>query len=167
MKERNFYRLIIVVLIALNVGVIITTVMSRNQREDRPPFSQREIREGRQFLSDKLNLSQNQEKYLSDLRNEHFSQIRQLKQEILRDKINLYIHLGQDASQDSVDFLADQIAAKEKAIELATYQHFKHLRDTLEYEQRQEFDSLIIKIISRGMRHPGFEHRKRRGRPSN
>jgi len=89
------------------------------------------------------------EKYQSQ-RKEHLEKVRHLFDDLRKSKENLYDLLYLPQVPDSViNNAANQIAEKQKNLDMEMFSHFKMYRRICDSNQLQKFDTTIKKVITR------------------
>ena len=125
-------------------------------------------KDGKMFFEEELKLTKEQTEQFQKLRDEHFIKINTIQEDMHKLKDDMY-NLLISKNPDSVKAaeIAGKISDKQKDLELATYSHFKKLRDLCTDEQKAKFDILIKEILNKmgpmkkdmpgpGEHHPGY-----------
>jgi len=145
MNNTRTYKIIIMLLVALNLGTLAFMWFNRPGRERQ----ERRQGEAASFLIKELGLSVEQQKEYGRLRQEHRSMLDQLNE---RDKVlhNRFFALLTLEKPDTVSMeaIASAIAANRKNMEIVTYDHFYKVTRILNPEQQKKF-SLIFKDVLR------------------
>lgn len=148
------------VLLVLNIATLVTIWMIRpplpgSGPEDDPP------RRVQRFLRRELDLSADQQRTYQQLRSRHMAQTRSMVSELEESREAYFDLLHQpetprnEAKRDSLALRIGNIHAK---LEESAYNHFKEMRNMLDEEQKQKFDSVIEQSLRRrgsGMRQSG------------
>ena len=79
---------------------------------------------------------------------EHQQAVRPLRKQMREKKEALYQLLKENASDSSTQAAVAAIGATMQSIDLATFQHFKQLRALCKPEQQQQFDAIILDVVS-------------------
>ena len=114
-------------------------------------------RRARDYVVKELQLTTAQIGQYETLIQDHQRQMRQLGDEgrILRQHLFENMHPGA-AGSAAADSLAMLIGQNQKQIELATYNHFLHLRDICTPQQQQKLDNIIVEVTHMmNAPHPG------------
>lgn len=104
-----------------------------------------------QIFEELLDLNENQKQAFDKEMTQHMEKNKALFQEKMKLKKSLLKSLQGASNVKEKDALIDQIAQDEKALSNSEYQHFSTLRGLLDDKQKEEFDT----IISRMMQHRG------------
>lgn len=138
--------LIIIVLLISNIGLL--GLMYFGKKDDRkPPERGKSFSD---FIEKQLNFSPEQSTKFHQLRDTHFENFKPILKEVRKAKDSLFSFMRlPDVPDSAVERAAENLAQKEKAQELYSYNHFKKVRELCTDEQKPKFDSLIIKMINR------------------
>jgi len=143
MKNAKLYKVIIILLVALNLATLAFMWFNRPGRE----------REGDKdraanFLIRELGMNQEQQAQYQKLRQEHRAKLNVLNE---RDKVlhKHFFNLLVQGTADSVSLesMASAIAANRKEMELVTYEHFDLIKKILSPVQQQKFDSIFQDVL--------------------
>jgi periplasmic protein CpxP/Spy len=103
-------------------------------------------------LSQELNFSAEQKAAMEKLRDAHHKTMKDLLDKSHEYRQNIFNQLAA-ADDAKVVPLADSVAAVQKQIELATFNHFKEVRKLCDEKQAQRFDEVIggvLQMMGRG-----------------
>lgn len=143
MKNTTIYKLIIVLLVAMNLATLTFMWFNRPGREKQGDKAQ-----AANFLIRELDMNQHQQAQYQKLRQEHRAKLNVLNQ---RDKMlhKHFFDLLVKGSVDSVSLesMASAIAANRKEMELVTYEHFDLIKKILNPAQQQKFDSIFQDVL--------------------
>ena len=153
MESARFLKIIIIILILLNIGTLAFLWIQKSPGMHPPhhggggPF---------EFLSNELNLSEQQREQYKQLRDEHHSEVEGL-QEAGREMRHQFFDQLHGASSDSlqVEKLATDIASNQRQIELITFHHFQKVRAICSPEQQKKFDDVIDEALRMMAPRPG------------
>lgn len=107
------------------------------------------------FFEKQLNFTPEQTATFHQLRDKHFDNLKPFLREVRKAKDSLFGLMRQPDIPDSVvEEVAENLAQKEKAQELQSFNHFKKVRELCTDEQKPKFDSLISKLINRTFAKP-------------
>jgi archaellum biogenesis protein FlaJ (TadC family) len=95
----------------------------------------------------KLDFSETQIKAYGELIKEHRKIVKQTIGDNKRLKEELYGMLSLSITDTNVEKIINEISDNEKNLEIATFEHFKKVRDLCNEEQKEKFDKLIIRVI--------------------
>jgi protein CpxP len=150
---------IIVFLLITNIAMVIFFLVlnkpaQRNSRgKDQNGMSgmlQKEVG----FSNDQLNTYQS-------LRKAQLDSVHILFDEVRKAKIDFYNLLYTSNVPDStLGMAADQIAVKQKTLDLHMFNHFKMVRSICTQDQLQKFDTTIKRVIVRMTGKPGHDQKK-------
>jgi len=153
---------LVIILLLINITMLagIWRLMDwKNMRLMPPPQAG-----PKEFIISKLGLNTEQQKVFEELRQEHFMQMSNLRDEIKKEKTDLYNLLKNPVidTAETYNYFAS-IMAKEERLERITFEHFRKLRAVCNNEQKQHFDVIIDKVLHMVMHGPG----RHQGAPDN
>ena len=97
-----------------------------------------------------------------ELREEQLKIMRPLMDDIRRSKDSMFRMLGNDAITDSVlDRMAQDIADKQKQMDIRAFNHFKRIRLICRPDQLARYDSVVVKMIRKMGKAGKTEHTAR------
>ena len=99
---------------------------------------------GIKFLSEKLNLTEAQQKTFSKLREEHFNKIEPILEELQKTKAKLLNNLGSNSTE--VDSLIGCVGKYESDIQKNTYDHFSKMYHLCDDKQKEELKRKLLEI---------------------
>ena len=152
---------IIGILVVINIATLSTLWF--NKPKDRGFDRERRSNYKEHFLKRSLNLSDQQDEELKDLRKEHFAEIRNLKEEENQLKSQFIDYAFEDVP-DSVNIeemrtqLGNLIIQQEKL----RARHFKEVAKKLDSEQLKKFKKMTKKYLKRELRKRKKQRRKNR-----
>lgn len=141
-SKKSWLTWAIVLLLLGNLATMVVFWMDR--RQNRPPAAGHPS----EFLIQQLKLDAQQQKQFQQLVAEHQQAVRSLRQAMKEKKEALYQLLKSNATDSSATVAATAIGATMQSIDLATYQHFKKLRAICKPDQQQQFDAIILDVVS-------------------
>lgn len=156
MRNEQFYKIVIVLLLLLNGGTLAFLWMNNNKEQQMghmPP------RPGRnhvdRMMSEKLNLTPDQENTFQLLKEEHHGQMVAIQHEESQLHKDLFLLL----KSSNIDTAARneffrKLAENDREKEDVTFEHFVKLRLILTPDQVGEFDKLVEEIASQILSHP-------------
>ena len=143
MKNARLYKIIIILLLALNLCTLAFMWFNRPSKER----LEQHQGEAATFLIKELGLSEVQQRQYQQLRKEHRDVLDNLSE---RDKVlhKRFFNLLLLETPDSLNMqaLADSIATNRRRMEVVTYDHFFRITKILNPEQQKKF-SLIFKDV--------------------
>lgn len=156
MKEKRFYQVLVIVLVILNVGIISFFLLTRNPPQERG----RKRMDAMRMFDRRLDLSASQKQNFDSLRQSHFNQIREVQQNIMQNKRILYREMKSGVvDQGRVDSLTLELGMLHRQMERVTFHHFREMREQLEPQQAEKFDSLLVRIFRKEPRGRDFHGR--------
>lgn len=116
---------------------------------------------GKDFISNKLNFSDEQKSQMLKLRQLHRSEMRDLEREVNQKRQELFnlIKSG-NYSEEQIQVITSEIGIAVAEIEKSSFKHFNDIRALCTPEQRVIFDELLLEIAKR----KGSGHREMRQR---
>jgi Spy/CpxP family protein refolding chaperone len=151
MNRENFYRLIIVLLLLVNFGILAYLLIGNNDRRGpgRPEFGP--PRPDRMII-ERLKLDEEQQEQFHDLKHEHHTQMLDAQETSADLHRKLFVALKDTTvSTATTDSLYAQLAQNQLRKERATFDHLKKLRSILKPEQEPYFDELVEDLSERIM----------------
>lgn len=146
MENPRFLKIVVILLLLLNLGTLAFLFMGRppGGRPNGPA----------KFLVEALNLDDAQQTQYARLRSAHQQAMASFKERNGTDH-RAFFDLLKTGQPDSlrIQQAADSIAADQKQMELATFEHFRQLRSMCRPEQQVKFDAVIDEAL-RIMRPP-------------
>ncbi|MCB0698137.1 MAG: periplasmic heavy metal sensor [Chitinophagaceae bacterium] len=146
MKRENFYTLVIIVLLLLNIGTLAFLWQSRGERHlpPPPPDSPDNI------IIHELKLDDEQQQQFLKFKHMHRRSTDSVQRHIKDAQRSLFALVKQD-QMDTVarDSLLNVIEQNEAAKHLITIQHFHDIRSILSPEQKELFNDLVEDIGGR------------------
>ena len=134
MKGDKFLKRVIALLILINIATLAYMWMQGNKQ----PRGEGAL----EYLTKKLDLSEEQQQKFKALKDEHRSVQNDLREKGKRLHDDFFNALKTDDSL-LVERMADSLAAFQKVQELSTFYHFKKIRALCTEEQKKKFDELI------------------------
>ncbi len=132
---------LVIALILFNIAMVVYLYIFQIPRMS----SHCEERGGRgRYLIESLELNEEQEIKFEALRNEHLFLVEPINDEI-RKKKNHFFSLIKEEKTDSlaIDSLSKEITELHRRIDIATFFHFKKIREICNSSQQKKFDELI------------------------
>jgi len=149
MKRTDFLLVVIAVLFVLNVATLVFIW------QHRPPFPFPSSGPGNgpvplvnpaDFMIRELNFDEKQQQAFAALRDDFVNRTSQYRREMefKREELLALLANGEVARADA---LAEKIAALQKQVELATFEHFKAVRALCTKHQKGKFDGIIQQVL--------------------
>jgi len=143
----NLIILALIVMVALNLSALYMLWNTKAGTEKdfegpgkRPPSP-------KSLIIKKLDFSETQIEAYTKLIKEHRKIVKQTMGENRRLKKELYGILSLPITNTNVEDLINEISGNEKTLEIATFEHFRKVRELCNEEQKEKFDKLIIRVI--------------------
>ena len=140
-RKKIFFRWLTILLIILNLGTIIFYWAGyfRNQFMNDP----------REFLSNRLNFTDQQKKEYFILAREHNQNAINLREEIKKRKENLFHLLKSDHVSDSArNDAASKVSQSIQLLDISTFEHFRKVRAMCTEVQKPKFDDLLEQMFN-------------------
>jgi len=100
------------------------------------------------FMKTKLQLTEEQDKYFKQKKEEYFSVMKPRWEEVNNLKDSLYRHIGDEQVSDSmVNYYIDKWTENTRQSDKKLFYHFRELRSRCNKDQQVIFDTLIPKIV--------------------
>jgi len=146
--QNRFLVSLVGILLLANLAFFIYWFAFKKSEHPHPP-PRRPVSE---FIKNELGFDTVQAEKFQQLRDKHKEAIKPLMEEMQKLKDSLYASLEKSGTTDStVNLIADKIGAKQKEIEIMLYHHFEDVRAICTPNQLPRFDSLVHKMINRGL----------------
>lgn len=153
MKKENFYALVIILLLLLNIGTLGYLWIGKPGGHHSPPPDRPE-----RALINELQLNEAQQKQFNIFRRRHRRSTDSVQRLIKQTQVALFGLVKQDSMDISLrDSLLHNIEQYESAKHLITIEHFHDIRSILEPEQKELFNEFMEEIGSR-ITGPGHPH---------
>ncbi len=145
MKKESFYKVLILLLLLINLG-IIAFLWFNHPHHPGPPDK---------MIIERLKLDPGQQAKFDVLKHEHHEQIVQIDEQ----SANLHRHLFDLLKSEPVDTASKntlmlKIKENESKKETVTFEHFQKLRGILRPDQKPLFDDLIQELSHQLMHQP-------------
>ena len=148
MKDNRTFKLLwgaILVLLVLNIGMIAWVTFS--PQKGRPPE--------RLFLEHELSFDRHQTDLYKEMREEHFSKARSLKESVKELKEAYFNDLADtNITDEELTKKAITMETKMAELDVLTFKHFQKVRQMCTPEQQKKFDTIIMHVL-RSMDRPG------------
>lgn len=148
MKKDSFFKVVILLLLLLNAGILIYLWLPHDNRlpgkgPERPE----------RIIIDRLKLDEQQRDQFRQLRDEHHAKMVQIQYETAHLHDSLF-HLLQQSPIDTAtkSRLLQEIAKNQMQKEEITFQHFEKLRDILRPEQQKLFYDFVADLSKQILR---------------
>lgn len=133
---------LVAVLVVANIA-LVATIWLKKQDATAQPAARGDARD---YLISSLSLNNAQVKSFDSLRKEHFERMRGYQNGMHRLKDALFEQLKWPRNAQA-DSLAKKIGDLQATIDLETFEHFSQLRNLLNSQQSQKFDSTIQEVL--------------------
>ena len=157
----KFLVILVIILLLTNLGMLWYFTSSDKKEKEGEKMSRNERQVA--FMTKQLNLDSNQRDNYIALRARRDSALTPLNDSLREAKLKLVSYLKQDNVSDSQVMAAiDEIAARQKPIELAFYRHFTRVRSMCKDEQVAKYDSMLVNMVNKNT---GKEEKKNDKKP--
>ncbi|HYD22232.1 MAG TPA: periplasmic heavy metal sensor [Flavipsychrobacter sp.] len=155
MKNEHFYKIVIIMLLLLNAGVLGYLWLHNDDRKG-PPHGPHMRPD--QMIIERIGLDDKQQEAFRVLKDEHHNQMIDIQGADSKLHTDLFALLKQDPV-DSVlkDDLLAKLKTNDSLKEEMTFDHFRKLRAVLRPEQQPKLDELVAELAGRIM---GNDHRR-------
>jgi periplasmic protein CpxP/Spy len=144
-RNRNLL-IIIAVLLLTNVAVLVyflgqkKNVASSSLEKDRASVSE--------MLQKEVGFNEDQTAKYKEMKGKQREKVRPMYDDMRKAKDSLFRLLSYPETSDSVlNKMADEIAQKQKAIDLETLSHFKRVRTLCTSDQLAKYDTIILQMF--------------------
>jgi periplasmic protein CpxP/Spy len=162
MMQNSRYKvlLLLVGILLLTNGVLLLFFVGKKEPKEKQHTRRDRSAVMREFLKDSVGFNDQQLAQFDQVREQHQQNVRTLFEDMRKAKLSFYQLFNQGSSADSANqAAASVIAEKQKALDLAFFNHFREVRTLCQPEQLPRYDSLIQQIVRRMVSPP------RRGDP--
>jgi protein CpxP len=150
---------IIVFLLITNIAMVIFFLVLNNPAQRNSRGKDQNGMSG--MLQKEVGFSNDQLNTYQSLRKAQLDSVHILFDEVRKAKIDFYNLLYTSNVPDStLGMAADQIAVKQKTLDLHMFNHFKMVRSICTQDQLQKFDTTIKRVIVRMTGKPGHDQKK-------
>ncbi len=147
MKNNKFWKILSVLLLACNIVLLVLLMKRPAPMEGHHPPHPPKIDS---FIIEELNLDANQQKKFLALKKEHRQKIESLLKQGKTLRNDYFGELKSGNGNDSlIAIKSEAIAKNQQEIEIATFNHFKSLREICSDIQKDSFDKIILEILKR------------------
>ena len=144
MDNTKFFKIVILVLLLINIATL-TFVWTTSQR---PPSFQPRPPDVGEFLTQKLQLTEAQQKQFEALKQVHHEKVETLREKNKKLHNDFFDLLKQpNIDTTTINMAADAIMINQKAIEMATFYHFEDVRSICTPNQQKMFDEVIKEAL--------------------
>lgn len=150
-KQNKLLIIIVILLLAVNVGTISTIWLSKSKQTNERTYKKKFIKskykhkhKSHNYFVEELNLSEEQKGFYIKLKKEHFSEMHTLRDSIRLCKKSINKELfNVNPDKAYINELADSIGKMNARFERANYKHFLEIKSILSDEQLEKFKHLI------------------------
>lgn len=143
----NIILFALIIMVLLNIVSMYMLYSTKEQvRGDRPGM-ERDRREPKYIIIDKLGFSEDQIAAYEELVKEHRNIVKSVRGDIRELKKELYEHLDLPLNDPRVTELLNEISLRNQVLDAATFEHFRKVRALCDEEQKKEFDKIINRIL--------------------
>ncbi|MDB5195668.1 MAG: hypothetical protein JWP88_38 [Flaviaesturariibacter sp.] len=141
----NWLVILIAALAVFNIALLAAILTRQKEATNQPPAPKEGQGDARAILIRELHLDSSQAHWFDTLRQAHFTQMKDLREEMRQAKDGLFDELKDPTA--SPEAAAQQVGVVQAKIDLATYRHFAALRALCNADQQKEFDRVIQDIL--------------------
>lgn len=116
----------------------------------------------REFLKDSLNFNDQQLAQYDELRQTNRENMRPLFEDLGKAKMAYYQFINRDSTDTAGQSAAALIGEKQKALDMAFFNHFRQVRTLCTPEQQVRYDSAVQQIIRKMVAPPRRGHKQRK-----
>jgi hypothetical protein len=145
-KNKNLV-FIIAVLLLTNIAVLVYFLGFKKHER---PLSNSDHRSGVmiEMLEKEVGFDENQMGEYKKLKEKQRETVRPMFDDMRKAKENLFIHIGDSLTNDSLlSSKAETIAARQRALDLQTFDHFKQVRTLCKPDQLEKYDSAVLRMF--------------------
>ncbi len=110
---------------------------------------------GEKLLEEELGLNENQQRQITDLREQHFNSAEGLRRRSRDLRNQLHVLWKKEDSEKEAKKIAEQIGDLQEELEVEIFRHFSSIRKILDDGQKAKFDKIVTDVLRRGDRGPG------------
>jgi len=144
--QKKFLVRIVILLIVLNL-FSLSLFLWRDYFHRPPPPRFNNEREGSEVLKRELNLTENQEAQIIDLRTKYFIKEKVFEALIRNERDSMNVEMfSKNTHEKTVKSLAKSIADNEYKIEMLRFEQSQELKTIYKNEQLEKFENLILEI---------------------
>lgn len=149
--------IIVVVLLAVNIFLLITILSDNDLKET---FNRRGPERGGPGFAGMLDFNAAQMKAFNEKKEAHFEEVTRLTQKMnsLREEVSDEIR-KEHIDSARIDQLVQALGRAHAELEAATFWHFREIRQICDGPQKQQFDSLTMRMMRID---PGRHHQNNR-----
>jgi hypothetical protein len=156
-RNRNLL-IIITVLLLTNVAVLVYFLGQK--KKEKPPVWNGVA----EMLQNEVGFNEEQTAKYKEMKGKQREKVRPMYDDMRKAKDSLFRLLSFPETSDSVlNKMADEIAQKQKAIDLETFNHFKRVRVLCTPDQLPKYDTMVLQMfrkMGKPVRHGESEKKK-------
>ena len=151
MKNEQFYKIVIILLLLLNGGVLGYLWLNNDRQHSGPPHGGPRMGPDR-IIIERIGLDERQQETFRGLKDEHHQQTL----DIQANEAKLHTQLFDLLKQAQLDTVAKmsilaQLKSNDSLKEEITFEHFRKLRAILTPDQQPKLDELVAELATRVM----------------
>lgn len=160
-EKQRFSVYAIVLLAIMNLALLVVVALPHIKSTDKRPSD----RPTKDFISNKLNFSEEQKNQMFELRQLHRSEVRELQREVNQKRKELFSLMKSDLrEEEKIQTVTSEIGLAVAQIENSTFNYFNTIRGLCTPEQLVIFDELLLEIAKRKGQGPGEMRQRGQGR---
>ncbi len=143
----NIILFALLVMVLLNITSLYVLYSAKEDVRSRRPGMDRDRREPKYIIIDKLGFTEDQVAAYEELVMEHRRIVKRTRREIKELKKELYGLLYLPPGDPRITELLNEISLRNQELEAATFEHFSKVRALSDEGQKKEFDKIINRIL--------------------
>jgi len=143
----KFLVILVIILLLTNLGMLWYFTSSDKKEKQGEKMSRNEKQVA--FMTKQLNLDSSQRDNYIALRARRDSVLNPLNDSLREAKLKLVSYLKDNVSDSQVMAAIDDIAARQKPIELEFYRHFSRVRSMCKDAQAAKYDSMLVNMVNK------------------
>lgn len=145
-KNKNLL-VIIAVLLLTNISVLGYFIWYKKDKPNEPKDNRTSFVD---MLKNEVGFSEEQVTQYKLLKDKQSETVRPMYQDMRKMKDSLFQLLSNPSTNDSIlNKFTDNIALKQKTIDLQTFHHFKEIRDLCKEGQQVKYDTVVLRMFRR------------------
>lgn len=164
MNKNKILTFLVGILLLTNIALVAFFVARKNTPEKQRGRGGDRSSVVREFLKDSIGFNEQQLAQYDQLRQQNRENMKPLFEELGNAKMAYYKFVGQPAADSASQAAANHIGEKQKALDMAFFNHFRQVRELCTPEQQAKYDSMVQQVIRRMVAPPRRgEHKQKKG----
>ena len=160
MNRTKILTFLVGILLLTNIALVVFFV--GKGPEKRSPRGGERSSAVREFLQDSIGFNEQQLAKYDQLRQQNRENMRPLFEDLGNAKMAYYKFINQPAADSAGQAAAALIGEKQKALDMAFFNHFRQVRELCTPEQQPKYDSMVQQVIRRMVAPPRRGDHKQR-----